>query len=135
MTYPIRANIIPLFRHIVEAIRPFAEANAVYVELKTSLDAFEILYHPEALIPDLTLLLCRVITFTPQSFQVRLEVVAVEHGLKVQVINTGAYLVSLEDIHKELSQPIMVSKYGPEGTCFVFQLDKEETPLKGNDHF
>ncbi|MCB9290246.1 MAG: helix-turn-helix transcriptional regulator [Lewinellaceae bacterium] len=118
MNYPVRADIIPLFRCLVEAIRPFADAHSVAVRFNSEQEALEAYYHPAELLPGLCRLLCRVVTFTPQSFEVLLEVRLEESALNIQVRNTGANLTYLDEIQKGLDFPVKASALKKGGTLF-----------------
>lgn len=125
MAYPIRADIIPLLRHLAGAIQPVAEANFVDFRFESEIGQFDILFQPEATIRDLTQLLCRVITFTPQNFAVRLKILpsgGQEGHLCLHVHSTGPYLGSLEQIREGLSRPVGVFQPREGGTTFEWIL-------------
>ena len=67
MNYPIQADIIPFIKHVVEACYPFAQAQSVTLHFETPKKTLIVQYNPEEIIADLTQLICRIVTFTPQN--------------------------------------------------------------------
>jgi len=133
MTHPVQADLIPLLRNLVEALKPFA--NTQHIALSFEADRLELItfYHPEDILPDLTQLLCRVITFTPQGHSVILRVNLLEspgkHFLQFFVCNTGLSLVFLNEITDKMKRPVQVVALDVPGTRFELRLEGDR-PLQ-----
>ena len=106
-------NLVPLLEHTVSALQPFAKANFVRLQFRTDKKELKVCYRPENIIPDLVQLLCRIITFTPQEYEVSMEVKEVKSPrnkiVAVHIINTGARLDQLKDIVSGLRCNVQVS--------------------------
>ena len=131
MAYPIRADIIPLFRHLTDAIRPFADAHSVALHFECELETLVFSYHPKELLSDLSQLLCQVITYTPQSYAVQLEVTLMEGYLQIHITNTGVNLAHLDNIHQGLNLPASVVDLEQGGACFEMKLPLEKAETLG----
>lgn len=134
MVYAVKTDLIPLLENLVAAIEPFAKANFVHLHFKANINKLEVTYHPEILAPDLTQLLCRAITFTPQEYEVTLEVKLEKNRVRLCVWNTGVCLDYLSEITSGLRQKVSVKKREAGGTLFEWHIpldseknDSEET--------
>lgn len=127
MIYPIKIDLVPLLENLVAAIQPYAKANNIKLKLLPVKDHVEIYHHPEFIIPELTKLMCRTIAFTPQDFEVELELPIQddnnEDNLVLFIRNTGANLEALQDhIFNEIKLRPEISKTEANGTQFKIQL-------------
>ncbi len=127
MVHPITTDILPLLRNLVEALQPFAEAHLVALRFEADQGELVIAHHPEALMPDLTQLLCRVVTFTPEKHAVILRAGLLDtpelYCLQLSVVNSGSNLCRLLQIIAGLKQPVQVtSSDEPPGTRFDWLL-------------
>ena len=124
MAYPVKTNIIPLLRHLVEAIRPFARANFVELTDETKAEEVECSFYPEEIIKSLGQILCRVITFTPSGFDARLSAEMPEDSsekrLLISITNTGVNLGALKEITDGLQLPVAVRS--PDGKSTRFEV-------------
>ena len=130
MIYPTKTDLIPFLEHLVAAIQPFAKANFVNLHFKTNLKKLIIIYHPESLLPDLTQLLCRVITFTPQEYDVTLDLQASDGFVLIRVLNTGVELDHLGEIIFGIRRQVIAGKLEHGGSFFELRLPLEEEDLK-----
>ncbi|MCB0596788.1 MAG: helix-turn-helix transcriptional regulator [Lewinellaceae bacterium] len=132
MAYPVKTNILPLLRHLVEALRPFAEANFVGLVFEPKAGTVAFSFYPEGIIKSVSQILCRAITFTPSGFEVRLSVELPDQALKkrllITVANTGVCLGALKEITSGLPLPVEVKGPDARGTRFELSLslDTEE---------
>jgi hypothetical protein len=101
MIYPIKIDLFPLLKNLVAAIQPYANANNIQLQFQPVKEQIEIYHHPEFIIPELTKLICRIIAFTPQDFDIELELQRFDYGKENIVIlnikNSGANLGALKD--------------------------------------
>ncbi len=135
MVYPFKTDIIPLLRHLVEALRPFAEANFVGLAFKPEAEAVEFSFQPENIIKSVGQILCRVITFTPSGFEASLSAKlsgdAPEKRLLISIANTGVNLGNLKEITDGLPIPVKAIPLSDKGTRFELSLamDPEEETI------
>lgn len=131
MIHPVNADIIPLLRNLVEALQPFATAQHVTLCFKADYPQLLTVYHPEKILPDLTQLLCRVVTFTPEKHSVTLQVVVLDSPgmccLQLCVFNTGVSLVYLTEIIARMKHPVQVKVLEEKGTRFELLLPLERS--------
>ena len=68
MGFKVVADLVPLFRGLVTGLQPFAAAQEVSLILNASkVQALMASYNPEEALSEITVLLSRMFTFTPQS--------------------------------------------------------------------
>lgn len=127
--YPINTNLVPLLENLVAAIQPYADANFVKLYVVPLSEKIEICHHPENIIPNLTKIICRIIAFTPQEYDVRLEISLLDYSKTDNVVilisNTGANLEGVKNsILSGVGLNVTVHKLKPEGTQFTLNLPK-----------
>ena len=74
MNYPVQADVIPFLKNIIASCLPFSAAQSVGLRCETSLTSLVVPYNPEKIVTDLTQLICRIVTFTPQNQNVVVRV-------------------------------------------------------------
>jgi AraC-like DNA-binding protein len=131
MIYAVKTDFIPLLENLVASLLPFAMANFVQLRFESGIQKIEISYHPESILPDLTHLLCQVITFTPQGCEVVLKAKLQDERVILQVVNSGATLDHMNEIGSGLGQKTTVSQTGSNGTIFEFSLSAGEGSTGG----
>lgn len=135
MVYPVKTDILPLLKHLVDGIQLFADANGVMLQFECRRDIIEMEYHPENLLPDLTQVICQVITFTPQD-----DIVIVRAGLaeppkqdhlQISIFNQSSDLTGFRSITNGLKNQVIVSRIAPGGTSFdiLFPLEEQLTDV------
>jgi len=127
MIYPIKIDLVPLLKNLVAAIQPYAKANSIKLQLLPVEERVEIYHHPEFIIPELTKLMCRIIAFTPQDFEVEIELPKQDYKkgdkLLLCIRNSGANLKGLQDhILNEIKLNTTIQKAKKEGTQFSIHL-------------
>jgi AraC-like DNA-binding protein len=132
MIHPVHADLLPLLRNLVEALQPFSAAQHVTLRFEADRPEICTLYHPEKILPDLTQLLCRVVTFTPQEHSVTLRANLLDspehYCLVLSVLNTGASLGYLAEITNGMAQPVHIEPLEKPGTAFVWHLPLQRSP-------
>ncbi|MBK7410164.1 MAG: helix-turn-helix transcriptional regulator [Saprospirales bacterium] len=118
MIYAVQSDLIPLLQNLVAALQPFADANEVNLRFKTQFDSLSFSFQPDVILSDLSQLICRVITFTPQGYDVTLEVRSTEHLIMMGIRNTGADLEYAGEITSGLKQPVRIIPNESRGTFF-----------------
>ncbi|MCB0556691.1 MAG: helix-turn-helix domain-containing protein [Phaeodactylibacter sp.] len=130
MIYPIRMDMIPMLRHLVEAIQPFAAANFVGLVFEPEEASLEVNCPLDRVLPDLARLICRAIAFTPSNHEVRLSVSLQElegaKKLSIRMENTGADLSYVREVVTGLDGGVEVLYLGNSGTRFEWSIPVEE---------
>lgn len=146
MKFLTNSNIIPLFKGVIEAILPYARSNQVNLTFNSAVNELFVEYHPVHVIHDIAELLCNVIAFTPQSYNVELKLNEItegdQHFLKIEIINDGANLERIKEITAQLKNKFDVTSLGNKGTQYqlfisnISQLkyDKNRNSGKINHH-
>ncbi len=78
--YPVKSDVLLFLKHIVVSLQPFATAHSVALTFVSEREHLLLSYHPETVACDVTQLICRVVTFTPQNQRVKLSVTAYRRG-------------------------------------------------------
>lgn len=120
-----------MLQNLVASLLPFAEANLVRLRFESSVEKLEITYHPESILPDLTHLLCQVITFTPKGHEVSLHVDHEDESVCLRVINTGVHLEHLKEAISDISQKTRVTELA-DGTVFELNFPVSEEKVTVN---
>jgi AraC-like DNA-binding protein len=119
--------LVPLLENLVAAIQPYADANFVKLYLVPVGEKIEICHHPENIIPNLTKIISRIIAFTPQEYDVQLEIPQLDYSktdnIVILISNTGANLEGVkQSILSGVGLNVSVHKLKPEGTQFTLYL-------------
>ncbi|MCO6492325.1 MAG: helix-turn-helix domain-containing protein [Phaeodactylibacter sp.] len=124
MAYPIKTDIIPLLRHLAEALMPVAQANFVGLAFETEAEAVELSFLPEDVVKSVGQILCRVIAYTPSGYEARLsvELPEEEEQVLISIANTGVSLPVLKEITAGLPLPVEAKGRSGEGTRFELRL-------------
>lgn len=120
--YPVEADVLYFLRQLVESLQPFAKAHSVGLTFESDRETLRIRYHPETIAPDLTRLLCRVVTFTPQRHGVSLNAIWADDPdashLLLRIENTGVNLALIEEIVSGTRHPVTVQGEKDRGTTY-----------------
>ena len=134
--YPVEADVMFFLKHLVESLQPFAKAHSVALSIQCEKESLKLSYHPEMVVSDITQLICRVVTFTPQNQSVKLTVILVDERnqfyLKLVVENTGVNLSRIGEISTKTRNPVIVHAGDEKRTAYEihWHLEKpiEDTP-------
>jgi AraC-like DNA-binding protein len=131
--FPVHADMVGLIRGLVESLQPFARAHEVSLSFECCHKLLEALYQPEQITQDVTQLICRVITFTPQKYAVKVQLQkgpAPENCLEVIVQNSGVNLALMGDIRSGIKHRVSVQAQD-RGSRFslLIPIDLEEEEL------
>jgi AraC-like DNA-binding protein len=121
MDFNLKADLIPLFRGLVTGLKPYAQAQDVELTFHTDEDELRAYYNPQKVLSEITVLLSRVITFTPQSYSIKVSVgVCSEHNENciLTIENTGVDLSKLGEILSSVSNGLEVERK-KQGTRFL----------------
>lgn len=124
MDFNVQADLIPLFRGLVIGLKPYAEAQDVVLDFQSNEKELYANYNPQKVLSEITVLLSRVITFTPQGFEITVSAVQSrnsENNYFLIVENTGVNLSKLGEIISSVSNGLSVEGL-PKGTRFVVEL-------------
>jgi len=120
MKFNVQADLIPLFRGLVTGLQPFAAAQDVDLVFETNVKHLAASYNPEKALSEITVLLSRVITFTPQSYQIKVVVGECNEkkgNCLVVIENTGVDLSKLGEILESVKEGLIVERL-EKGTRF-----------------
>ncbi len=120
--YPVEADVLLFLRHIVESLQPFAKAHSVALSFESEKETLRLNYHPETVASDVTQLLCRVVTFTPQNQKVKLNVSLINERtqfyLKLVVENTGVNVSRIGEITKGTRNAVIIHADRDKSTAY-----------------
>lgn len=125
MVFQVKADLVKLLEALIASLQPFAQAHEVDLHFESQAPIIIAYYQPEGIIPDVTQLLSRVITFTPQSYQVRVcleRPQKPDQALRLTVTNTGVNLTRMREICAGIRFKTEVRNTERDGTCFQMEL-------------
>mgnify|MGYP005826826155 CR=1 FL=1 len=97
MSFNINADLVPLFHGLVTGLKPFAIAQEVDLSFNAKVERLYATYNPEQALSEITVLLSRVITFTPQMY-------AVKVSMGRCTANTDQCILAIENTGVDLSK-------------------------------
>lgn len=134
--YPVQCDVLLFLKHIVESLQPFAKAHSVALSFESDTETLRLSYHPETVASDVTQLLCRVVTFTPQNHSVKLRVALIDERhqfyLKLMVENTGVNISRIGEITKDTRNPVIIHADKEKSTAYeihwILEKPIDDTP-------
>lgn len=124
MDFTVQADLIPLLRGLVIGLKPYAKVQEVGLDFYSDTDELLTSYNPQKVLTEITILLSRVITFTPQGFYITVSASrCLESNNKcfLKVANTGVNLSKLGEIIASVSRGLSIKQL-PKGTLFVVEI-------------
>ncbi len=124
MEFKVDADLVPLFRGLVSGLQPFAKAQEVELLFQSPLQHLYASYNPEETLSEITVLLSRIITFTPQTFKVLVCMARCSSGndcCNLTITNTGVDLSKLGEIISSVSTGLKVENL-KKGTRFIIEI-------------
>lgn len=124
MSFTINADLVPLFRGLVTGLQPFAAAQEVELVFESSVENLLASYNPEEALSEITVLLSRVISFTPQSYCVKVLVGECNENKNqciLSILNTGVDLSKLGEILSSVKNGLLVERQ-KQGTRFIVSI-------------
>lgn len=121
MNFRVDADLVALFRGLISALRPYASAQEVHLSFRSTVKSQCSNYHPEEIIPEITLLLTRIVAFTPQSYRVNVSIdknASEENYFYLNIVNTGVSLSNIHEIPMSIKFKTTVENLNSEGTLF-----------------
>lgn len=134
MSFSINADLVPLFRGLVTGLQPFAAAQEVELLFVSDVENLLASYNPEEVLSEITVLLSRVISFTPQSYRVKVLIGECRENKNQCILaieNTGVDLSKLGEILSSVKNGLVVERQ-KQGTRFIVSIPtiQNTTPLK-----
>lgn len=126
MSFKVHADIVSLFKGLLISIEPFAASQEVILKFIEPSTKQIYYYNPINILPKATVFLCRIISFTPQSYQVIVALKLPEpnsNHLVLQVTNSGADLSKVGEILEVYGNQLNVESLKNEGTRFTIEID------------
>ena len=120
--YPIESDVLLFLKGIIASLQPFAQAHSVALSFESAQENLLLSYHPETVASDVTQLICRVVTFTPQNQSVKLTATLVNEQksffLKLVVENTGVNLSRIVEIATKTLNLVIVHADREKSTAY-----------------
>ncbi|MEO1010197.1 MAG: AraC family transcriptional regulator [Bacteroidota bacterium] len=123
-SFSINADLVPLFRGLVTGLQPFAVAQEVELVFESSVGNLYASYNPEEALSEITVLLSRVVTFTPQLYSVKVSVGECNENRDQCILaieNTGVDLSKLGEILASVKNGLLVERQ-KQGTRFIISI-------------
>lgn len=133
-SFNVNADLVPLFRGLVTGLQPFANAQQVSLTFSAEVQHLYATYNPADVLVEITLLLSRIITFTPQSYCVTVSIGkcgATMNRCVLSIENTGVDLSRVVEIVSTVSKGLQLEKLH-KGTRFVIEIPvtNDAAPIK-----
>ncbi len=128
MDFNVEADLIPLLEGLVTGLKPYAQAQDVDLVFHAETDTLSASYNPQKVLSEITVLLSKVITFTPQMYGVTVTARSGKKGNKkclLEVCNSGVNLSKLGEIIASVSRGLSVEEL-PKGTRFTIEIPVAE---------
>ncbi len=139
MDFDVQADLIPLFKGLVMGLMPYAQAQDVELRFQPKVETLHASYNPQKVLSEITVLLSRVITFTPQSYQISVSVGNCDEDIgkcTLVIENSGVNLSKLGEIIASVSRGLSIEEL-TRGTRFVVEIpideEKKITNLNSKD--
>lgn len=131
----INTDLVLMLRDLVSNLTAYAIEQEVDISFKHKVKSIYIDYSPEEILPELSKLICRIITFTPQSYKVTVVLErhkTKDHHCTISIKNTGVNLFRIRELTNGLSFHVEIEGIKKVGTTFNIDLpldrfDKLET--------
>lgn len=135
--YPVEADVLIFLRQLVGSLQPFATAHSVALSFESDRETLPLSYHPEMIASDLTQLLCRIVTFTPQhqgvKVSARLADKPDQYYLQILIENTGVNLSRIGEIVSKTRNEVLVHGEHDKSTIFeirwYLKKSREDAPV------
>ncbi len=121
MIFPVKADLVGLLGGLVSSLRPFANAHKVQLRWLPDFDEWTGSYQPEQILPAVTQLICRIVTFTPNHQIVRVRLSRCHDRpdcLLILVQNEGIDLSLMGDITADLPYEVTAKPIADQGSQF-----------------
>jgi len=131
MSLSINADLVPLFRGLVTGLQPFASAQDVKLVFESSVANLQASYNPEEVLSEITMLLSRIVTFTPQSYSVKVSMGKCNKNVDqciLAVENTGVDLSKLGEILSSVKNGLLVERKN-NGTRFIVSIPTKQNNI------
>ena len=123
-SFNVNADLVPLFLGLVTGLQPFANAQQVTLIFKAETQHLYTAYNPADVLAEITVMLSRIITFTPQSYSVTVSIGACGNTVSrciLSIENTGVDLSRVVEIVSTVSKGLQLEKLS-KGTRFVIEI-------------
>jgi len=135
MSTRIHTDLVPLLSDLVNGLQAYAKAQEIVLIFVPFISTVQTFYYPEKLLSEFTVLLSRIITFTPQSNTVKVSLSAC-HLKKghyvVSIENSGVDLSKLGEILSSVKNGLLVERLN-RGTRFKVSIPKEPITTVSTD--
>lgn len=140
MSLIISSNLIPLLHGLVTGLSSFASSQEVKLSFSTRVDNLLTNQNPESVLSEISALLTKVISLTPEGFEVDVSVDVCSQNVKQYLLvieNTGVDLSRVWEILSFVKTGLTVEKI-KDGTRFrvslaIYNLSEQERNGSSND--
>ncbi|MEL7269235.1 MAG: AraC family transcriptional regulator [Bacteroidota bacterium] len=132
MDFEVTADVIPLVNGLVTGLTPYAKAQDVDLKFLSPEQQLFVSYNPKKILSEITVLLSRIITFTPQEHHVTVKIYNSSNDSSCSTIsieNTGVDLSKLGELISAISYGLRIEKK-PNGTCYHIEVPSGQSLLK-----
>ncbi|MEO1545916.1 MAG: hypothetical protein AAFU74_04160, partial [Bacteroidota bacterium] len=98
MGFEVTADVIPLVNGLVTGLTPYAKAQNVDLKFLSPEQQLFVSHNPQKILSEITVLLSRIITFTPQEHHVTVKIHCssnIANCFTISIENTGVDLSKL----------------------------------------
>ncbi|HTQ63810.1 MAG TPA: AraC family transcriptional regulator [Puia sp.] len=128
MPQTVKADIIVLLRHLVQALQPIARQAQIRLSFQPHEKKLCIGYFPDLVSGDVISILCNMISFTPKNHSILVSTKFVNDPAKsfltISFCNTGICLLPLGEISLKCKLPLIMKANGS-GTVYELEINNE----------
>ncbi|MEL6974008.1 MAG: AraC family transcriptional regulator [Bacteroidota bacterium] len=132
MDFDVTADVLPLVKGLVTGLTPYAKAQDVDLKFFSCIKKLFVSYNPQKILSEITVLLSRVITFTPQNHQVMVKIGYESNQTScftISIENTGVDLSKLGELISAISYGLRIERKS-KGTCYHIDIPYGKSILK-----
>ncbi|MEN8788240.1 MAG: AraC family transcriptional regulator [Flavobacteriaceae bacterium] len=125
MSFRVSSDLVPLFKGLVISLEPYAAAQQVELNFKSSLKNQNSYYNPDEIIPQLSNFLISTIAFTPQHHKINLSLDKSNTNNSrciLSIQNTGVNLENITEIRNKIRLKVRMEKLNTPGTRFRIEI-------------
>ncbi len=74
MSYPIKADIVPLVKGVVQSLKPFARVHGSSIQMRSISRSWHTMYEPDILVPQLCNVIIRIITLSKENSDIQITI-------------------------------------------------------------
>ena len=107
MTY----DLIPVLRHVIQSLEPFATSQEVQLHFSTSIDKLSVHQEADELLLPVFTLLARLLKYIPTKEEVNIRVEAAGSQFSILIQYSGSDLSRVMEIHNHIRAGLVINQY------------------------